>query len=29
MMGASNTANGGELWLYLSIRTYLPVVLRQ
>jgi len=28
-LGTWNNANGGELWLYLSNRTYLPVVLRQ
>ena len=27
-IGTWNTANGGEVWLYLHNRTYLPVVLR-
>ena len=28
-IGTNNSANGGEIWLYLANRTYLPVVLRQ
>ena len=28
-VGTGNDANGSEVWLYLSNRTYLPVALRQ